>query len=228
MADIITDAEIVDFDKIFNLSKIGNSRFMVVSNSGSGNSTTMVSEKEKIRLQNTLIDTGRVQQFLNLLYGMGEYKIEVQLSNRKTSHRWGTAWQYKRKVILYRHTVWTFLHEVGHILTDNKAKCHGYKFGESLKMCYELWMEYIETNKTIPGIKPPEREYKMAATGPDPDRNYVAGGSFSIGDEVWFTARDGRHIEGTVIKINRKTCGVQTETGKWRVSPMLLNKYIGE
>ena len=44
---------------------------------------------------------------------------------------------------------------------------------------------------------------------------------FRIGMKVSFT-HGKEEIEGEVVKINRKSIGVETHIGQWRVSPSLL------
>ena len=152
--------EIFD-NSTFNM--IGNSRFMIRNKSGSGNSTCPVPKAEQVRLINHLIDEDVVADFLQTLYDMGEDVISVELSNRRTSSRWGTAWPHKRKVIIYRHTAWVLIHEVAHIINDAdarvdakkanpinpqyweyKRKSHGRQFGKYQETLYDLWMEHIE------------------------------------------------------------------------------------
>lgn len=139
---------------------ISNSRFKQSGKSGTGNSTCPVSKDEQVRLQNHLIDESVVADFMQTLYDMGEDVISVELSHRQTTQRWGTAWTLKRRVVLYRHTAWTFLHEVAHIINDGdarneaekanapyyqyKRKAHGRSFGKYQEMLYDLWMEHIE------------------------------------------------------------------------------------
>lgn len=150
---------------------ISNSRFKVARKSGTGNSTCPVPETERVRLQNHLIDDSVVSDFMQVLYDMGEDIISVELSYRRTTNRWGTAWSNTRRVVLYRHTAWCFLHEVAHIINDGdakaeaeranapyfqyKRKAHGRSFGKYQQMLYDLWMEHIE---------PRWDELKMAAT----------------------------------------------------------------
>jgi hypothetical protein len=139
---------------------LSNSRFKVAKRSGTGNSTCPVSEMERVRLQNHIIDDSVVSDFMQFLYDMGEDIISVELSHRQTTQRWGTAWTAKRRVVLYRHTAWTFLHEVAHVINDGdaraeseranapyfqyKRKAHGRSFGKYQQMLYDLWMEHIE------------------------------------------------------------------------------------
>ncbi|MCE5237546.1 hypothetical protein LLH23_03535 [bacterium] len=47
---------------------------------------------------------------------------------------------------------------------------------------------------------------------------------FSVGDGVTFRG-DGRRHEGQVIRVNRKTCTVQTPEGTWRVAFSLLKPF---
>lgn len=47
---------------------------------------------------------------------------------------------------------------------------------------------------------------------------------FNLGDRVQFTGPGGRAIHGIIIKLNKKTAGVQTADGRqWKVSPSLLS-----
>lgn len=54
-------------------------------------------------------------------------------------------------------------------------------------------------------------------------RQLVALSQFSVGMRVEFTTDDGRTIEGTITKLNRRTATLCSEAGgHWRVSPSLL------
>ena len=47
---------------------------------------------------------------------------------------------------------------------------------------------------------------------------------FNLGDRVSFPGPAGKTIHGTIIKLNKKTAGVQTNDGQqWNVAPSLLN-----
>ena len=47
--------------------------------------------------------------------------------------------------------------------------------------------------------------------------------SFTRGDRVGFQAPDGRNIEGTVLRLNKKTVSVATDDGhQWNVAPGFL------
>lgn len=48
--------------------------------------------------------------------------------------------------------------------------------------------------------------------------------SFTKGDRVGFQAPDGRIVEGTVLRLNKKTVSVATDDGhQWNVAPGLLH-----
>jgi hypothetical protein len=48
--------------------------------------------------------------------------------------------------------------------------------------------------------------------------------SFTKKDRVGFQAPDGRMLEGTVLRLNKKTVSVVTDDGhQWNVSPGLLH-----
>lgn len=48
--------------------------------------------------------------------------------------------------------------------------------------------------------------------------------SFTKGDRVGFQAPDGRMVEGTVLRLNKKTISVATGDGhQWNVAPGLLH-----
>jgi hypothetical protein len=54
-------------------------------------------------------------------------------------------------------------------------------------------------------------------------RQLVALAQFSVGMLVEFTSDDGRTIQGTITKLNRRTASLCSEGGgHWRVSPSLL------
>lgn len=55
--------------------------------------------------------------------------------------------------------------------------------------------------------------------------SHMAALSFLAGDSVYFIARRGRRLDGTVMKVNRKTVTVRTTDGMvWKVGPSLLRR----
>jgi hypothetical protein len=223
------------------IGMIPNSRFNFVKHPGSGNKSCKVAQDEKLRLSNILISRADADEFLKVLYATGEKQISVEISDRRTSKRWGTAWTYKRKVIIYRHTVWVFLHELAHILDVKQSfatglavascKPHGHDFGSHLSCMYEIWMENCDKGivNTPQKDAAPDTEFdavipKKWAIPPLRPRT-VGGISLQVGDGVWFLGR-GRKIIARVLRVNKKSCRVKPIDGssEWRVSPKLLNK----
>jgi hypothetical protein len=227
---------------------ISNSRFKYTNHPGTGNKSCRgVSDAEKLRLSNVLIDDAGVDEFLSVLYGTGEPKMSVELSNRRTSRQWGTAWYWDRRTVIYRHTAWVVLHEIAHIInvsTDftgnvtRTVKAHGPAFGRHLTCLYQLWMEFCDKgiNNILPKEGKPDLKNDYFLPGdlvekknqwkvPERRPRLVGGISLQVGDLVWFMGR-GRKIFATVIRVNQKTCRVKPIDGTrdWRVSPKLLNK----
>lgn len=46
---------------------------------------------------------------------------------------------------------------------------------------------------------------------------------FEVGDRVGFQ-NEGRTVEGTVIRVNRKTLSVKTKEGSWNIPPRFVTK----
>ena len=211
------------------------SRFRYVPNPGTGNKSTKVTKSEKVRLANIIITNIEVINFLKLLYRMGEAKIQVNLSNRRTSKQWGVARTNQRRVVIYRHTIWVFLHEIAHILDVKKDftgrrirnnKPHGREFGIQLKMLYDLWMKHFDTGKQVETDKQDYFKYTEPPTKyrvPELRGRMVGGIKLQVGDAVWFRVR-GIKQYGTVTKVNRVNCKVKVDKAIWRVNPKLLNK----
>ncbi len=69
----------------------------------------------------------------------------VNLSNRKTKNRWGTAWTRQNRMTIYRHSVGVFLHEFAHIFVNRdrklgeSVKAHGKEFARSLEGLMDKW-----------------------------------------------------------------------------------------
>lgn len=234
------------------IAMIANSRFKWASHPGTGNKSCRVNADEKLRLTNVLIDRAQANEFLKVLYATGEAPILVDFSNRRTSTRWGTAWSIMRRVTIYRHTVWVFLHELAHILDVKKEftgypagytvpsrKPHGPDFGSHLTCLYEMWMENCDKGvintpqkKDAPNLEHDyfvfdEAEKAIPNKWKVPQRRprTVGGISLQVDDGVWFKAK-GRKIFARVLRVNKKTCRVKPIDGSpdWRVSPKLLNK----
>lgn len=60
-------------------------------------------------------------------------------------------------------------------------------------------------------------------------RTYHQLAKFGPGERVWFTAQDGRRVEGHVVRVNKKTVSVHSDDHhNWNVSPGLLKKLEGK
>jgi hypothetical protein len=90
---------------------------------GSGNSSLGKNYKAKMLfLNNEELKFNDVKLFLeqNKIP-----KFPIILSNRKTKNILGSCFPSKQKVILYRHSVAVFLHELAHLINyANYIKCH--------------------------------------------------------------------------------------------------------
>ena len=114
---------------------------------GTGNSRCSVSKEKMIEYNNIEITKSQVADFLNFLSVNGyekAKKINVVLSNRKTVRGWGTANITKNKILLYRHSVWVFLHELSHLISppkmvNGRRDVHGSHFGKALDDLFNLY-----------------------------------------------------------------------------------------
>jgi hypothetical protein len=102
---------------------------------GTGNSYVGVEWSEMVRLQNTPVDKEQIKLFLT----WQQMAVTVELSSRQTRKRWGSAWPKKKRIVLYRQSVWTFLHELAHVLTPGDH--HSGMFPAALHGLYLKWKE---------------------------------------------------------------------------------------
>lgn len=125
-----------------------------INDAGIGNSLVKVEISNQIKLNNVRIDKSTVQRFLDFI----GVECRVTLSHRKTRRTWGTCWAKESRTILYRHSVWVFLHELAHIMNTpveykivagyyNKWRRvippHGKDFAECLELLYSEWIDFI-------------------------------------------------------------------------------------
>lgn len=81
---------------------------------GSGKRSMSEDDKYWCRvLDNIEVSPTGVQYFLNSLNLKD--KIDITFSNRKNVRRFGTCWPKSRRIILYRHSAGTLVHEIAHI-----------------------------------------------------------------------------------------------------------------
>lgn len=81
----------------------------------------------------------------------------------------------------------------------------------------QWWLPYAAI------ITDPDAHPSPAASGPKPEKSNV---DFRIGDTVGFTDKYLREHFGTVVRVNDKTISIDSDGGRWRVSPKLLRKII--
>jgi len=114
--------------------------------SGTGESKVKTPEIKRVLLNNTPINKRDAAGF-SAWYSR-EYKkprlFSLTLSNRKCKRRWGTTWPSRSRIILYRHSVSVFLHELAHITVDDPKEHHGAKFSAELDNIYRAWESWIE------------------------------------------------------------------------------------
>ena len=94
-----------------------------------------VSRDERIRLNNEPITGEKATLFLmwqNIV-------ASVEFSNRKTEYRWGTCWQKSKRIVLYRHSVWVFLHELAHLVAPDDN--HMGDYPTALRGLYLQWLK---------------------------------------------------------------------------------------
>jgi hypothetical protein len=161
--------------------------FTFSKSSGSGNDTCPYPKDKQVKLNNEHMENYNWKEFLNQIFDFYDYygpaaaimnltqsnctnleakrnNFKVMLSNRQTVRRWGTAYYHKEKILLYRHSVWIFIHELAHIIVrDNEIRtlshyrAHGNKFGEILEEIALLWDSVKDdlrlNNKKIKPIK---------------------------------------------------------------------------
>lgn len=102
---------------------------------GTGEARVSVSHAERVRLNNKEITPDVASLFLTA----HQIPAKVEFSQRATMNAWGTCWSEEMRIILYRHSVWTFLHELAHVLTPKDR--HAGMFPIALKGLYLKWKE---------------------------------------------------------------------------------------
>ena len=69
--------------------------------------------------------------------------VIIEFSMRETRRQWGTAFYKQSRIILYRHSVGTFLHELAHIelfrKIDDCVPAHGLVFAKVLEHLIRKW-----------------------------------------------------------------------------------------
>lgn len=113
---------------------------------GTGNSLCKVPKSEMLRLQNQPIVEPEADLFLWWCCANKVSPVDkvshccVEFSSRKTRRRLGTAYHKDCRIILYRHSVWIFLHELAHLMPNGRG--HGISFAKNLDQLYHLWLQF--------------------------------------------------------------------------------------
>jgi hypothetical protein len=105
--------------------------------------------RERERLNNEKITRYMAQNFLVFLLMNKKIEDPVKISFSKKSvflpgtrkKYWGLSYGWCRTIVLYRPSVWIFLHELAHICAPRKA-WHDERFAKQLKKLYEYWKEF--------------------------------------------------------------------------------------
>ncbi len=108
---------------------------------GTGNSCVSPAYQERMKdLNNQQITNAQIIDF----YILNSIKpAVVELSERNTKNTWGTAFYSQDRIILYRHSVGIFLHELAHLelhrLIGQCVAAHGVVFAKMLEQLIRVW-----------------------------------------------------------------------------------------
>lgn len=121
---------------------------------GTGQSLCRTPKDTQLRLTNTPLDADEAAFILWYLAretDSPEIKAwSITLSDRQTKDRWGTAWPCANRIILYRHDVGTFLHEIAHLWVGCNEG-HGPLFAEALDLLIAIYLQprFAETKAAV-------------------------------------------------------------------------------
>ena len=111
-----------------------------VNNNGTGESR--LSKEHKVRMVN-LNNSPVTLSKINAFFKINNLRpSHVNLSDRSTKCRWGTAWHTQNRLILYRHSEGVFIHELAHIHAYRKysVNCkHDTVFTSVLEKLMDMW-----------------------------------------------------------------------------------------
>jgi hypothetical protein len=105
--------------------------------------------EEKKKLNNEKLTRYMAKSFISYLMHTKKIKtpIKVIFSNEviyvygTRRKQWGGSYKWCRTIILYRHSVWVFLHEIAHILAP-EGELHGIRFAKKLPILHRWWKEF--------------------------------------------------------------------------------------
>ena len=107
---------------------------------GSGHRYLSFNKDAHVMLNNEPIDSDMVKAFMSTFPSAIVNEVKIEFSNRITRRRWGTAWSYARRIVLYRHVAGVFLHELAHILTPGHR--HDFIFARQVRQLFEQWLTW--------------------------------------------------------------------------------------
>lgn len=110
-----------------------------------------ISIKKYKELNHQEISRYQINKFLKHL---SVDNVKVTFSNAKVKEDkliiWGYYFGFCKTIVLYRHSVWVFLHELAHHLSRRsqswqKIPPHGKIFNDKLKFLYDEWNKLWQT-----------------------------------------------------------------------------------
>jgi hypothetical protein len=202
---------------------------------GTGNSKVELPQETMTGLNNVHIQNYDWRLFLDKVLAEYDYvgpfvedlnsEVRVLLKTRKTVGVWGSAQYLGGEIVMYRHSVWVFLHELAHMLTfDHGMKradvypYHGKRFGETLRAIAETWIG-AEVEYRIPGrdIRTLDEEEPSNATRLTPSQRKALRACFEFGHakRIRIVRMDGREMVVGITVAGRDP----SEETKIRVGP---------
>ena len=109
----------------------------------SGRSVNSIPRDELLKLDSIGLNEAQIFVFTQALTNKLKVEpISVEVSKRKTKNRRGTAWNKSRRIVLYRHSAETLIHELAHIVAPPRE--HHSHLWEAVMEA--IWM-YWKTNE---------------------------------------------------------------------------------
>ncbi len=183
-------------------------QFEATGSIGSGERYCRTSPELRVALNNTGIPHGHVSTVLRIC---GVRGVDVILSDRKTIHRWGTAKQKERKVILYRHSIKVLIHELAHIVAYDRCTKRGWGHSSFFSRVMDEMIEKYTREHPVTAEALLEAKSLLKTPGNVDTIRF----GVRVGDEVEFDFRQ-KCCRGTVLSKGPKRALVRVSTGrKW-------------
>lgn len=121
---------------------------------GSGNKyvntiAALILNNIEVKIEDCKLFIKFVKPYMNKEIGT---RISIKFSKKPHKIRWGTTkvdlWGHKgnfrkAKIILYRPSIWTFIHEMAHCYRPFSK--HNKEFGDMVDIMLNLWWKYYRT-----------------------------------------------------------------------------------